>query len=69
MQNPCYILESHFRGVPEDANDDRCHFRRYILDIYLENAEKTMNQQIEKVREQLQEIDVEQIGELMIQED
>lgn len=38
MQNPCYILESHFRGVPEDANDDRCHFRRYILDIYLENA-------------------------------
>jgi len=38
MQNPCYILESHFRGVPEDVNDDRCHFRRYILDIYLENA-------------------------------
>ena len=38
MQNPCYILESYFRGVPEDANDSRCHFRRYILDIYLENA-------------------------------
>ncbi len=35
---PAYILESHFRGVPEDSHDERCHFRRYIIDIFLENA-------------------------------
>lgn len=33
-----YILESHFRGVPEDNRDERCHFRRYIIDVFLENA-------------------------------
>lgn len=35
---PAYILESHFRGVPNDSEDERCHFRRYIVDVYLENA-------------------------------
>lgn len=35
---PAYILESHFRGVPKDSEDERCHFRRYIVDVYLENA-------------------------------
>ncbi len=35
---PAYILESHFRGVLEDRNDKRCHFRRYIVDVFLENV-------------------------------
>ena len=35
---PAYILESHFRGVPKDNDDERSHFRRYIVDVYLENA-------------------------------
>lgn len=35
---PAYILESHFRGVPEDCHDERCHFRRYVVDVFLENA-------------------------------
>ena len=35
---PAYVLESHFRGVPQDSNDERCHFRRYIVDVFLENA-------------------------------
>lgn len=38
MQKPMYVLESHFRGVPDDAKDKRCHFRRYVVDIFLENA-------------------------------
>jgi hypothetical protein len=38
MVNPNYILESCFRGVPDDAKDRRCHFRRYVVDVYLENA-------------------------------
>lgn len=35
---PAYILESHFRGVPKDDQDERCHFRRYVIDVYLEHA-------------------------------
>ena len=35
---PAYIIESHFRGVPLDALDKKCHFRRYVIDIYLEGA-------------------------------
>lgn len=35
---PAYILESHFRGVPEDSHDARSHFRRYVVDVFLENA-------------------------------
>ena len=35
---PKYLLESHFRGVPADDKDARCHFRRYVIDVYLENA-------------------------------
>ncbi len=38
IPSPKYTLESHFRGVPEDKNDKRCHFRRYVVDIFLENA-------------------------------
>ena len=38
MSNPKYILESHFKGVPDDDKDKRCHFRRYIVDVYLENT-------------------------------
>ena len=41
MQKPTYILKSHFRGVPEDEKDKRCHFRRYVIDIFLENAVAT----------------------------
>lgn len=35
---PAYVLDSHFRGAPEDNRDERCQFRRYIVDVYLENA-------------------------------
>ncbi len=35
---PAYILESHFLGVPEDSHDKRSHFRRYVVDVFLENA-------------------------------
>lgn len=35
---PAYILESHFRGVPNDNYDNRAHFRRYVVDVFLENA-------------------------------
>lgn len=35
---PAYIVESHFRGDIEDYTGSKCQFRRYILDIYLENA-------------------------------
>lgn len=38
MSAPKYILESYLRGVPDDDKDKRCLFRRYIIDIYLENA-------------------------------
>lgn len=37
-EGPAYILESYFRGVPKDDQDPRCHFRRYVIDVYLENA-------------------------------
>ena len=60
----CLALKKYFSSSKEIKQS-----LNKTIDIYLENAEKTMNQQIEKVREQLQEIDVEQIGELMIQED
>ncbi len=35
---PAYILESYFRGDPEDYTGKRCHYRRYVIDVYLENA-------------------------------
>ena len=35
---PAYVIESHFRGVPGDAKSERSHFRRYVLEIYLENT-------------------------------
>lgn len=35
---PAYVIESSFRSVPGDYKGERAHFRRYILDIYLENA-------------------------------
>ena len=41
MSNPKYILESYFKGVPEDDKDKRCHFRRYVVDLYLENSVAT----------------------------
>ena len=33
-----YVIESHFRGVPNDSLDQRCQFRRYVIDVYLENV-------------------------------
>lgn len=41
MSNPQYILESYFKGVPQDDKDKRCHFRRYVVDVYLENTVAT----------------------------
>ncbi len=35
---PAYTIESHFRGDPMDYVGKRCHFRRYVLDVYLHNA-------------------------------
>ena len=35
---PVYIIDSHYRGDPEDYTGDRCQFRRYVIDVYLENA-------------------------------
>ncbi len=35
---PAYTIESHFRGDPYDYVGNRCHFRRYVLDVYLHNA-------------------------------
>lgn len=36
--DPVYIIDSHYRGDPEDYTGDRCQFRRYVIDVYLENA-------------------------------
>ncbi len=37
-KEPMYVIETHFRGDPENETGERCHFRRYVVDIYLENA-------------------------------
>lgn len=34
-----YVLESHFKGDPEDYVGNKCHMRRYVAEIYLENAD------------------------------
>ncbi len=45
---PAYVIESYFRGVPNDYKGERAHFRRYIVDIYLENTKaKTGSLKIE----------------------
>ncbi len=36
--SPAYILESYFTGDPDDYIGAKCHFRRYVIDVYLENA-------------------------------
>ncbi len=36
--SPAYIIESHFSGDRDDYIGKRCQFRRYVLEIYLENA-------------------------------
>lgn len=35
---PAYIIESHYRGDVNDYVGERCHYRRYVVDIYMENA-------------------------------
>lgn len=37
-EKPAYIIESHYRGDVNDYVGKRCHYRRYVVDIYLENA-------------------------------
>lgn len=37
-KGPAYIVESHYRGDPEDYTGPRNSFRRYVVDVYLENA-------------------------------
>ncbi len=36
--NPAYIIKSHFYGDTVDATGPRSQFRRYVVDIYLENS-------------------------------
>lgn len=35
---PVYKIESHFRGDCSDVTGPRCHFRRYVVDVYIENS-------------------------------
>ncbi len=35
---PAYIVNSYYRGDPNDYTGARCQFRRYVIDVYLENA-------------------------------
>ncbi len=35
---PAYVIESHYRGEEDNYIGPRCQFRRYVVDIYLENA-------------------------------
>jgi len=35
---PAYIINSYYRGDPNDYTGARCQFRRYVIDVYLENA-------------------------------
>ncbi len=37
-EGPAYIIESHYRGDRYNYDGPRSQFRRYIVDIYLENA-------------------------------
>ncbi len=37
-KGPAYIVESHYRGDPDDYTGPRNSFRRYVVDVYLENA-------------------------------
>lgn len=32
-----YVVESHYRGDVNDYTGKRCHYRRYVVDVYLEN--------------------------------
>lgn len=36
---PAYILQTHFRGDVNDYTGARCHYRRYVLDVYTENSD------------------------------
>ncbi len=38
QKEPFYSIESYFRGDPTDSVGKRCHFRRYVTDVYLEGA-------------------------------
>ena len=35
---PLYKIESHFKGDPTNTTGSRCQFRRYVVDVYLENC-------------------------------
>ena len=35
---PTYIVESHYRGDVNDYTGPRCQYRRYVVDVYLENV-------------------------------
>ena len=37
-EEPSYIINSYYRGDPNDYTGPRCQFRRYVIDVYLENA-------------------------------
>ena len=33
-----YVIETHFRGDTENVTGPRCQFRRYVVDVYIENC-------------------------------
>ena len=35
---PRYTVESYFKGDPANTTGPRCQFRRYVVDVYLENC-------------------------------
>lgn len=37
-KEPVYVINSYFRGDPNDYTGKKCQFRRYVIDVYLENA-------------------------------
>lgn len=37
-EGPAYVLESHFLDVRPEHRESRCQMRRYVIEVYLENA-------------------------------
>lgn len=41
---PAYIVQSHYRGDVNDYVGKLCHYRRYVVDVYIENAEASFGE-------------------------
>ena len=33
-----YVIKTHFKGDTENVTGPRCQFRRYVVDVYIENC-------------------------------